>query len=934
MLDTSPTVNAGNLAQANYRKKLIEVALPLQAINAAAAREKSIPQGHPAGLHVWWARRPLAACRAVIFASLVDDPSSRPDKFPTIQEQDRERRRLFDLMEQLVQWENSLNEDVLAAARNEISRSGAGGAKIYDPFCGGGAIPIEAQRLGLHAIASDLNPVAALLTRCLADVPSRFAGRGPVSYSRDELNVRGPWVRAMGLATDVETYGEELIETARKRLIDLYPTVEIDGGAATVIAWLWARTVSCPNPICGATIPLVKTFALSTRQNNTWCVDVAVDHARRHTAFSVRRGAPTCDGTVNRRGVRCLVCEEAASLAYVRDEGKKQRLGTRMLAIVAEGRRGRVYASPNEQHEHIASSVEPAWEPDADIVNNPRHMSPPLYGMTRYADLFTRRQLNLLTTLSDLVGEMRARVLGDALASGVPDDGVTLEQGGSGGTAYADAIAAYLALFVDRVASRSSSQCWWERGWEKVTNVFARQTLSIVWDFAESNPFSESTGNVKRALESVVGTVRCAYAKGSSKVFVRDATDGASYPDAVVCTDPPYYDNVPYADLSDFFYTWLRTALSGVFPELFTTVATPKMQELVADPMRFGGDKARARSFFEDGLERVFTQIRENASSSAPMTVFYAFKQTDQMVIGETDAPEERVSHGWETMLKALLAAGFEITGTWPITTEQPVRLRSMNSNALASSIILVCRPRSSGSVCSRSEFVRLLRLELPTAIQRLREASLAPTDLQQAALGPGMSIFSRYATVLEPDDSAMTVRSALALINEQLGQTLLGEIGDVDAESHFALAWFDELGYSNGRYARADVLLRAKNANIEKLVRSGVAVSESGNVRLLSPQEVTQETRSALRSYPSWSQGIHVIAALIGIDGSEEKAAAALRAIGVDASEHIKDIAYHCYLVCDRARRSTEARDFNALVQAWPDLLRLASEHGGDTLF
>ncbi|MDE2480825.1 MAG: DUF1156 domain-containing protein [bacterium] len=931
MLDTSPSVSFVNSPQGSYKKKLIEVALPLQAINAACAREKSIRHGHPSTLHLWWARRPLAACRAVLFASLVDDPSSRPDEFPTVEAQEKERARLFTLIEQLVQWENSLNENVLAQARAEIRKSvGDDLPAIYDPFSGGGAIPIEAQRLGLPSFGSDLNPVAVLISKAMTEIPWRFKGRRPVHPSLQGPLSQRTWERATGLAADVEAYGQAVLEDARKRLMTHYPSVRLEGGRdASVIAWIWARTVKCNNPVCGAAMPLVRSFTLSDRSGKGWSIEPIVDRKAKTVRFETRAGKPSRGGTVNRRGAECIVCGEPVTLSYIREEGKAKRLGAQLMAIVAEGERGRVYVAPTETQAFTAMHAQPSWTPDTDLPEQALGFRVQGYGMTKHRDLFTSRQLLTLTTFSDLVREAHAKIYADAKEAGLADDD-GIEQGGHGARAYADAVVTYLAFSLDKVADYCSTLCIWNILREQIAHVFGRQTLSMTWDYAEANPIGDSSGSFMGAVQWSKKAIESASCASEASVFQQDASY-ANFSGRAVSTDPPYYDNVPYADLSDYFYVWLRRTALDSYPNLFSTILVPKTQELIAEPSRFGGSREKASAFFEAGLADVFAKIDEGARRDVPITVFYAFKQTERNE-DATDAASES-SVGWETMLSGLISAGIQIVGTWPISSERATRMRGQNSNALGSSIVLVCRPRAGSVTCSRAEFVRALRSELPTAVARLREASLAPTDLQQAALGPGMAIFSRFSRVLEPDDTSMTVRSALFLINEALGQTLLGEISGVDAETHFALAWFDENGYSVGQYTKADVTLRAKNASIDPLVRSGVALSESGRVQLLAPHEIEVETAAELRTFPAWAQTMHVVAGLVGEDGSDERAATVLREIGSGSVEHIKDIAYHCYLICDRAKRSAEARDFNALVQAWPDLLRLASERGGDTL-
>lgn len=935
MLETSPSAPGKLERAAPYKRKLIEVALPLQAINKAAAREKSIRHGHPSTLHLWWARRPLAACRAMLFASLVDDPSSHPERFATPEDQERERKRLFDLIEQLVQWESSLNEHVLAEARKEIRKSvGHKLPTVYDPFCGGGAIPIEAQRLGLPTLASDLNPVAVLITRALTEMPWRFKGHLPVHPS-----LRGPlqprtWERATGLAADVEAYGNWILGEARERIGSSYPCVRLDDGSkATVIAWIWARTVRCPNPLCGAQMPLIKSFALSTKSGKECCLEPLIDRSAKTIRYQTRAGKPDHDGTVTRRGAQCIVCNEPVALTHIRSEGKGHRIGVQMIAIVADGPRGRVYLRPDEEHVRIALSAQPAWTPNSDLPERALGFRVQAYGMTKHRDLFTQRQLLALTTFSDLVRECRERILVDAITADLHDDGVSFESGGSGATAYADAVATYLAFAVDRLADYHAALCSWHASGEKIRNVFTRQTLSMVWDFAEANPLSESTGNFAGAIEWVQKSVAAASPSATARVFQNDAASDWNVGPVLVSTDPPYYDNVPYADLSDFFYIWLRASIGERYPELLAALLVPKAHELVADPARFSGSDERARAFFEDGLRRAFDAMHNSTLAAFPTTVIYAFKQAEAN--SDEDNGEDRTSLasvGWEAMLNALLGSGFEIVGTWPIRSELANRTRGLNSNALASSIVLSCRPRTSGVARStRADFLRELRAQLPRDVRRLRDASLAATDLEQAAIGPGMAVFSRYVEVLEPDGRPMTIRSALALINEELAQILLGEIAEVDPGTHFALSWFDSRAYEKGPYGEAEVLLKAKNATLEGLKAAGVMEAERGIVRLLRPQELATtdgvNVDGRLKSMPVWAKLMYTMAALNSEDGGEEAAGDVLRLIGPAIAETLKNVAYHCYVACSRLKRSIEAQDFNALVTAWPELDRLSKE-------
>jgi putative DNA methylase len=602
---------------ASYKRKLIEVALPLEAINREAAREKSIRHGHPSTLHLWWARRPLAACRAVLFAQLVDDPSSRPEEFPTVEEQDAERQRLFALLEELVKWKNSTNETVLRTARAEIRRScGDNPPPIVDPFCGGGSIPLEAQRLGLEAHASDLNPVAVLITKALIEIPPKWAGRPPV---HPDAGGRTTWTGAQGLAEDVRRYGAWMRDEAERRIGHLYPEATLPNGTkATVIAWLWARTVTCPNPACGATMPLARSFWLGKKKGKeAWVRPVVEGRAVR---FEIGRGpqGPSLEGTVGRTGAVCLVCSSPVPLTHIRAEGKAGRMSSQLMAVVALGQRERVYLPPTGEHVRAADVPLPPDVPDTELPKQALGFRVQGYGMTRHADLFTNRQLVALTTFSDLVQEARVRVTKDAEAARLSS---------AEAEAYGGAVATYLALGTSRLADIQNALCRWENTKTQVRNLFTRQAISMIWDFAEAGLFSEAAGDFGVSLRTLAKVIEQQRGRQRATVATDDATqDGRQL--AVVSTDPPYYDNVPYADLSDFFYVWLRRSLRDVYPALLGTVLTPKSAELVADPFRLGG-RAPAERFFEEGFVRAFAAIRERHPGDFPMTVYYAFKQAE-----------------------------------------------------------------------------------------------------------------------------------------------------------------------------------------------------------------------------------------------------------------------------------------------------------------
>lgn len=912
------------------RRKLIEVALPLEAINRESAREKSIRHGHPSTLHLWWSRKPLATCRAVLFASLVDDPSSRPDEFPTDEAQEAERQRLFRIIEALVRWEATTDEAVLDAARDEIRRS-CGGAPppVFDPFCGGGSIPLEAQRLGLEAHGSDLNPVAVLITKALIEIPPRFDARPPV-HPEEGHSHAGSWRGAQGLAEDVRHYGRWMRDEAWQRIGNLYPTVtlppERGGGEATVIAWLWARTVTCPNPACGIRMPLVSKWSLSAKKGKERFVEPMPDRAAGIVRFAVREGTGAPEGTVNRRGARCVACDEPVPLDHVRAEGKAGRMGAQLMAIVAEGHRERVYLAPSEEHEAIAASAEPHWAPDSELPEQALGFRVQGYGMTHHRDLFTKRQLAALATFADLVCEARERVVADALAAGLPDDGVRLADGGAGAIAYADAVATYLGLGVGRLSDIANALCRWENTKTQVRNLFTRQAISMMWDFAETNLFGGAAGDFAVSLGSLARAVDRLDSRRRGSAKQLDATaavNGVASP--VFATDPPYYDNIAYADLSDFFYVWLRRSLGGVWPQLFSTLLTPKSQELVADPNRFDGGRRAAEEFFERGLGEAFARMHETHNPDYPLTVFYAFKQAE-----DDRAANGVASTGWETMLEGLIASGFSVTGTWPMRSELGNRMRSLDSNALASSIVLVCRPRSADApLATRRELLAALKAELPKALRELQHGNIAPVDLAQASIGPGMAVFSRYAKVVEADGSPMGVRAALGLINRSLDEILAEQEGDFDADTRWAVAWFDQYGMNEGPFGVAETLFKAKNTSLDTLRRAGILKNGGGKVRLLERDELPAAWDPATDKHLTvWEVTQYLIRA--HESGGEAAAAELLRRVG-GLGGVARELAYRLYVICERKKWAKDALAYNALVVAWPEIARLTANSPGD---
>ncbi|GAA4703404.1 putative DNA methylase [Promicromonospora umidemergens] len=935
------------------RRKLIEVSIPLEEINAESAREKSIRHGHPSTLHLWWARRPLAAARAVLFAQLVDDPSSDPDL--SEDEVKVERERLHDIIRRLVKWENISDERLYAEARAEIMRSTGGNPPaILDPFAGGGTIPLEAQRLGLEAHASDLNPVAVLINKALIEIPPKFAGRPPVFPGAADTKM-GDWPRATGLAEDVRRYGAWMRDRAQERIGHLYPQADVPvlgkdreptgkTEKATVIAWIWARTVTCPNPACGIQMPLVRSWWLGKKKGKeAYVVPTVVDDATvasgRRVAFSIGhdpKRAPTKDddGTMSgQRGGHCLACETFISAAVAHrqtDVPNEDKPDSALVAVVAEGKRRRIYLEPTAEHLEAARSARLAGlairADDTALAPGARgtfggNAQGRRWGFFAFSDYFTDRQLTALTTFSDLVAEAREQVLKDAHDAGQPE-GIRLADGGTEAEAYADAVATYLSQAVSRLSSTNSLLCRWNSApsKESVSDTFARQALPMVWDYAEGNAFCKgpcdlgwSAGWVAKAIDALP----------SERVGSAHQADASTrdYTNVIVSTDPPYYDNIGYSDLSDFFYVWLRRSLRPVHPALFSTMLVPKAEELVANSYRHGG-KSAAEKFFETGFAHVFGRARQAASADYPITVFYAFKQAEL-------EKEGVVSTGWSTFLEGMIREGWTITATWPVRSERGGRMISVGTNALASSIVLSLRPRPADAPpSSRRAFLAALQQELPAALVDVRQGGVAPVDLAQAAIGPGMAIYSRHSAVLEPDGSRMPVKTALALINQVLDEVQSEAEGELDSDSRFALAWFSQYGWATAAYGEAVVLARAMNTSVEGLAEGGILRSVAGKVNLVRPSDLpglwdpTADVRISV-----WEATCHLARILSDEHGGLDAAAPVFAAASTRVDpEAVQALAYRLYTLAD-SKGSPEARVFNALGGSWAELTSLARE-------
>ena len=912
----------------NYRKKLIEVNIPLQAINIESAKDASLTHGHPSTLHRYWARRPLAACRAVVFASMVDDPSECKDEFPTEPEQNAERNRLHEIIKRLVVWQNSNDENLLAEARYEIAYSVARNnaenlpvfrekfkndpkavlkylhdhcPAVYDPFCGGGSIPLEAQRLGLRARASDLNPLPVLLNKAMIELPPKFHDQNPVNPDADPLGMftgtgrnrtRAPWKGTAGLAADIRYYGAWMREEAHKRIGHLYPDAQLpDGTSATVVAWLWARTVPCSNPVCGLQMPLMKTFQLSKKKGNEHWVKPVVDRESNTISWVVQtdnEGIPKT-GTVNKNGTFCIACGSAAKLPYVREQAKAGKMGKIMTAVVAEGDRRKLFLSPTDEDIQVAQSIESTRRSTRELPDQALGFRVQSYGITQWHQLFSERQLNALRLFGNALGQTHSQMTQDGAS---PD--------------YASAICTYLSLATGRLAESGCSFAWWQDTDEVVRTIFTRQVINMSWSFAETNPFSTTTQNwmaqvewVAKVIENLPTSANPGEAYQADVVATSHAIHGP-----VIVTDPPYYDNIGYADLSDFFYVWLRPVLRDTYPDLFGGMMTPKDEEITASP-RFED----ATRHFEESLSKALLQLRQHCSVQFPASIFYAYKQQEEEQYGKT-------STGWETMLIAIINAGFQVVGTWPMRTEQPKALKT-NKNALASSIVLVCRPRPENApTVTRDEFLQELKKEMPSALERLtRIANIRPVDLAQAAIGPGMEVYSRYSKVTRISGEIVPIREVLMHINNEITAYHEKETGELDPQSQFCLTWLQQHGYMEGNFGDALVLATAKDVDIDTL-HDRVLLRDRGKVQLLRAEEYAERENS--EDMTAWEGCLRMVWHLSGAEKSGGISGCTAVARAMRDYESAKRLAGILYTYYERRGDAESASRYNNLVTQW----------------
>jgi len=903
-------------------KKLIEVALPLTQINEACIAEKKIKSGYPANIHMWWARRPLAASRSVVFAQLVDDPSSHPERFPTEAAVEAERQRLFALMRELAS-PTGPSEPVLEEAQAEIRRSVGDGVMVLDPFAGGGSIPIEAQRLGVNVGASDLNPVAVLLNRVILDMARDSLGRSPVHPDSGKLLVETRSSGLGGLAADVSWYGRILRDAVFDELRENYPEATDDAGRSyPVISWIWARTIPCPNPVCRIAAPLVRSFILSKKAGRECWVDPVSSGPGKPVEFRVRPGrTPRVDGTVGRLGATCVACQTAIPLTYVRENARNGEMKAQLMAIAALGDRRRIYVSPSEEHT-LAAAIEEMDPLGTSLPDQALGFRVQAYGMTTHASLFTGRQMKALTTLSSHLAGVREAVRRDG-----------------GDDRYADLVVTILGLCVSKLADLANSLCRWEPAAECPRQLFARQAIPMVWDFAEGNPFGDSSGSFMTIVENTARALKGPLVEyqrpGTVQVLQANAAT-RDYPNnVVVSTDPPYFDNIGYADLADFFYVWLRHGLKEIHPDLFATLLTPKAEELVATPFRFDGSQAAANEHFESGFRDVFARVKERHHPDIPMTVFYAYKQEDDELDEEAGTSGAGAT-GWEKLLQGMIDTGLQVTATWPVRTEMTARMIGRGANALASSVVLACRPRpTDAGITDRQGFIRHLRRELSEKLLELQSGGVQPVDMAQASIGPGMAVFTSYAKVLEGGDKQMIVGTALQIINQVLDELQSEQESEFDSDTRWAVTWFAQNGMNSGEFGDAQNIATARGTAVNALEKSGIVEARAGRVRLLARSEYADYWDPTTdKRLTVWEVCQHLIRRVEG-DGGLMAAAALLRQVG-GLGEAARDLAYRLYEIANRNGWSEEARAYNNLAAEWPDLVALAAQAPTDpsTLF
>ncbi|HQE22178.1 MAG TPA: DUF1156 domain-containing protein [Thermosynergistes sp.] len=788
-------------------KSFIERDFPVKEVSEESAREKNIRHGHISTLHIWWARRPLASSRASVYAALTPEPKD-----------EGERLKRSQFLHNLSKWESSLNKNLIERAREEILRANGGKPpKVLDPFAGGGAIPLEALRLGCDTYASDLNPVAVLIEKCTLEYPQKYGktennpysgqfgkeklkdpGKASVKHQQNDKQPNLDSYEQMTflpspqreisnpLLYDVKRWGEWVLEEARKEIGKFYPP-EADGSIP--VGYIWARTVKCQNPACGAEIPLVRQTWLAKKDKKRVAYKLIPKGNR--FEFEIREGEQIDfdpeTGTVSRAKVVCPCCGSGLSDKEVRKQFQQGKAGQRMIAVVLHhaGRQGKTYRLATEKDLEVFKAAEKYLEekrqalfdkwgfdpvpdeptPEGKGSGAERAFSVRNYGLNTWGDLFNSRQKLALITFMEKVRQAHEKMLAEGY-----------------GEECAKAVTSYLAFAIDRQLDYNSTLCVWAVAGEFIAHTFGRQALPMIWDYFELSPWSKATGDWNSAMDWILKVVEhFSHILQSAVVIQASATSlpySDNYFDAVI-TDPPYYDNVPYSYLSDFFYVWLKRTVGDLYPELFATPLTPKSEEIVAYSHKEGGFEG-GKKFFEDMIAKAFREIYRVLKPEGIAVIVFAHKSTD----------------AWETIINALLNSGLYLTASWPINTEMKARLRAKESAAMASSIYMVCRKRTESKTAYFNEIKPQIEARIKEKLDQFWNEGIGGSDFFISAIGPAMEVFGKYESVEKLSGEKVTAAELLEFVRKSVSEYALAkilkspELGGIDEETRFYLLW------------------------------------------------------------------------------------------------------------------------------------------------
>lgn len=886
------------------KSKLIEVALPLDEINAACKAYKDRKVGTIRNIHKWFAAMPLPAWRALLFAALIDDP-----------ETDNQRIYLLDVIKRLVANGADLPDvDTLEEAKALLCKQFPDGLPaVMDPFCGGGSTLVEAQRLGLSTVASDLNPVPVLISRTLTDLLPKVMGQAPIALTAETaasnelfpMSSSAP-IAFAGLNADVSKYSQRVVARARASLASRYTSF---AGEAP-IAWLWARTTKCPNPACGLETFLMTSLWICKKKGDlAWFVpQVTKGEIVLEVVSRQKSGEPPLSPKSGRGAVfRCLSCDGTLTEDWIIERGSRHEIGERLVCVVAETTNGRIYRAPSDSEIRAGAEVPDVVDfPDVPLPDIPRWFSGPRFGFTTQQDLYTPRQRLVLATFADLIAEVYSEVI---------------EDGGS--RDWAAAVTTLMGLALGKMAQANSRQVRWNTavsGAPKAEPAFGQNDMPMLWDFVETYPFGSSVGSFLGIIKDQARAARYVV-KGEGVAVRKDARDVAADRPTLIATDPPYFDAIGYADLSDYFYLWHRRALRHVHPDLYMTVAVPKTGELTAVPAHHNNSASAAKSYFIEGFTQTFNALKDALGEDLPLIVVYASKEQKGGAGEETR---------WSSILSAIVAAELEITGTWPIHGATVARLIGNQTNAIASYIVMVCRPRlADAQTCSLAEFNRALRRELPPAVRDLQAASILPVDLNQAALGPGMRIYSRYRAVLDQSGAVVPVDQAIRLIDVARSEVLEEQEGDLDPESRFAVRWWETFGWAVASFDEAGKAARPLGISVEEVARVQVVTSRANKVQLLGADQLDRSWTPSDDVRPTAWKAVHHLADRL-IDGGGELEAAQLMAVLGKLQESSRALVYRLHDIAAKKGRKADQERYNALINSWTELVRLASGQTG----